>query len=95
MRVTDTVLAYSCVASLKILRVKFEFITLLQNVLDVRHQWSRCQRFEGKIAAFADPTDEQITPVAHQAELVETGHTPTDLHRQREEFRGTPRAFDS
>src|SRR5262245_33878943 len=58
--------------------------SLLQNVLDVWHQWSRCQRFEGKIAALSDSTDEQIAPVAYQAKLIETGYTTADLHPEGE-----------
>ena len=66
------------------LRHCFPALGLLQYVLDVRHEWSRRQRFESKITAFSDPTDEKITPVSRQAELVETGHPTADLHGQGE-----------
>jgi hypothetical protein len=62
----------------------FMWSDLVQQILDVRHERPRRQRFERKIAAFSDPTDKQITPVADQAELVETGHATADLHGQGE-----------
>ena len=49
--------------------------------LNMRHQWSRRQCFEGKITALSDPTDEEIAPVPAQAELIETGHA-AHLHGQ-------------
>src|SRR5262249_49169639 len=58
--------------------------TLLQHVLNVRHEWPRRQRFEGKITAFSNSTDEEIAPVPHQAELIETGHATAHLHGQGE-----------
>ena len=57
-------------------------LTLLQHVLNVRHPGPRRQRFEGKIAALSDATDEKVAPMPHQAELVETGYATADLHGQ-------------